>query len=285
MISMESFYVRQIVVLLKQRNLRQQALRMKEQLGAENIAVRIEDAERKACDAQAESGVLYLTDCEETAGILSQKGFPVVAWLHEANGQSSFERVKYALERPWELSAVFFDRVYRRCCRIPWDIAETERCLVRETTQEDADAFQKIYEDPEITRYMEPFCLKPDQERACIREYIEKIYEFYGYGVWSIVWKESGEIIGRAGFSIPGPGEPPEMGYMIARPWQGKGIAGEVCSALLEYAGEELLWEEVQAVVDARNLPSLKLAEKLGFQRQEEEVGTKPGQIRFLKKL
>lgn len=265
----------------------QQALAMAEQLEGEGLALRIEPADRRVCQTmEAEEGTLYLTDCEDVGMLLAQKGFPVIAWLHEANRQSSFRKVKYAVECPWELSAGFFDRIYRRHRNLPWDIAETDRCLVRETTVEDVDAFLKIYEDPGITRYMDPFCLEPAREREYVRKYIEKVYEFYGYGVWSVVWKESGEVIGRVGFSNPGQEDGlPEMGYMIARPWQGKGIAREVCCAVLEYAKEELSFETVEVIVDERNLPSLNLAEKLDFQRQEDAGQAGHGQIRFLKKL
>ena len=95
--------------------------------------------------------------------------------------------------------------------------------------------------------------MEADGERQCVEEYIRKVYDFYGYGIWSVVWKQTGEVIGRVGFEQ---GEPPMLGYMIAGEWQRRGIAEEVCRAVLEVAGQELGWEEVAVKIDRRNAAS-----------------------------
>ena len=52
---------------------------------------------------------------------------------------------------------------------------------------------------------------------------------------------------------------------MFGVPWQGRGYAYEVCSAVLAYAGETLLMDRVQALVQPGNERSLNLCKKLGF--------------------
>ena len=227
-------------------------------------------------------GILWLTDSEHAADKLAALQLPVIVWLHEGNRRSSFQNIRYAVEEPQELDADFFDRVYRRYADIPWDIAETARCLIRETAVEDAEAFAKIYEEPAITRYMDSFCSEVCMEREYVKEYIEKVYDFYGYGVWTVVWKETGEVIGRVGF---GQEEIPALGYMIALPWQGQGLAQEVCRAALAFAKEELGFEQVQVLIHENNLSSIRVVKKLGFSGQErlEEADSK--NIRFTLKL
>ena len=79
------------------------------------------------------------------------------------------------------------EKVYRRLKGLPWDILETKRCLIRETVPEDVDSFYEIYSDPAITKFMEDLYPEKEQEKAYIREYIEKIYTYYEFGVWTIV--------------------------------------------------------------------------------------------------
>ena len=107
-------------------------------------------------------------------------------------------------------------------------------------------------------------------ERGYVREYIEKVYSFYEFGIWTILLKETGQIIGRAGLSMREGYEWPQLGYVIGVPWQGKGLGREVCQGILAYAKEELAMEKIQVLIHAQNKTSLKLAEKLGFQVTEE---------------
>ena len=87
--------------------------------------------------------------------------------------------------------------------------------------------------------------------------------------MWLIREKENGRLIGRAGLEnheYEGKWEL-ELGYLIAKPYQRKGYAYEVCLAILQYAAENLEYETVCCRVEAENLPSVALAEKLGFYR------------------
>ncbi len=253
-----------------------------DRLAQEGVAVWIVTDKADVPVRHRAAGTLWLTDSDLTAEKLTAAQLPVIAWLHEENRQSSFENIRYAVEEPQELDADFYDRIYRRYAGIPWDIAETHRCLIRETTSEDAEDFLEIYEEPSITRYTDSFCTEVHMEREYVKEYIEKVYDFYGYGIWTVVWKETGEVIGRVGF---GQEEVPNLGYMVALPWQGRGIAQEVCRAALAFAGEELGFEQVQAVIHKDNLVSIKVAEKLGFKRFTQSMETDSEHIRFILRL
>ncbi len=223
---------------------------------------------------------LYLTDIPQFAALLGSGKYPVLAYLHEGNRDQSFGNVGYVIEGFEDVTAEYFIRVWQRMTGQPWHILDTERCSVRETTVEDVDAFYELYREPSITEYMENLFSDPAEERAYIETYIEKVYGFYGFGMWTVVWKETGQVIGRAGISMREGFRDPELGFMIGVPWQGQGVAGEVCRGILRYAGEELDFRRVQALVRPGNEKSVKLLKGLGF-TDEGEVEMTDGTYRL----
>jgi len=220
----------------------------------------------KECDRKDDiPSCLWLTDCAEWATYLSNKGQAVLVYLHESNREQNFSGVRYACEKPSELDGEYLDRIYRRYQVLPWDILETERCCIRETMEEDVPAFYDIYAEPMITRYMENLFPEKEQELQYVKDYREKVYDFFGFGVWTVLKKDTGEVIGRAGLSYREGFEEPELGFIIGVPWQRQGYAEEVCRAILKYGREELGFDRVQALVMPANEASIRLCEKLGF--------------------
>ena len=210
---------------------------------------------------------LYVTDCDRNAKNLGKLGLPLLGFSHE--GADSLGEISYIMEQPEELDAEYGECVYRRYLNIPWDILETERCYIRESTVEDAEDFWMIYGEPEITKYTEGLLPTLEQQKAYQRDYIDKMYRYYEFGVWTVLSKETGEVIGRAGFSVREGYELPELGFVVARKWQGKGIAYEICDAILQYGWEVCEFQAVQALVMPENTASLNLCRKLGFTREE----------------
>ncbi len=222
-------------------------------------------------------GVLWVSDDAETARRLRDGGEAVLAYLHEGNRDQDFSDFFYGVEDPESLEEDYIEKVYRRLKKLPWNILETKRCLIRETTPDDVDDFYRIYSDPAITEFMEALYPEVEQEKEYVREYIEKFYTFYEFGVWTVVEKESGTVIGRAGFSCREGYEDPELGFIIGVPWQRHGYAWEVCRAIMDYGWEVLGFERVQAIVETENEASLTLCDKLGFEAvQEITMGDRP---------
>lgn len=208
---------------------------------------------------------LYITDKARIYTALREQGCYVLPCLHENNRGESFPGALYAVENLEEMDEEAFELAYRRLAGLPWEVLTTERCIVRETTVEDVDSFYRIYAEPSITKYMENLFTDRDEEIAYTKEYREKVYAFYGYGMWTVLEKGSGGVIGRAGISWREGYELPELGFVFGVPWQGKGYAYEVCGAILAYARKTLEMSRVQALVQPGNERSLRLCEKLGF--------------------
>lgn len=213
---------------------------------------------------------LYITDQEEIYADLRKEGRYVLPYCHEGNRGAVFPGASYVVENWEELDQAFFERVYRRLAGLPWEILETDRLLVRETTVEDADSFYEIYGQPSITAYMEALFEDRDEQIAYMESYIETVYAFYEYGMWTVLEKQSKAVIGRAGISRREGYDLPELGFVIGVPWQGRGYAFEVCAAILDYARRELEMTKVQALVRPGNEKSVKLCEKLGFSYRAE---------------
>ena len=217
--------------------------------------------------------ILYITDDLMLLRNMKKEGKPVAAVLTEHNRWEDFSGISYALEQIEELEQEDFEKIYRRLSGLPWDILETERCCLREMTEEDLDALYEIYSDESITRYMEGLYENPEEEREYITEYRKYVYEFYEYGMWVIEEKENGRIIGRAG--VDPRGEENELGYVIGKSWQGLGYAYEVCSAIVNYMWQQGGCEEIISRVHRENEASVKLLEKLGFVKRKPNEGDK----------
>ncbi len=212
---------------------------------------------------------LFVTDSALWQKRLWERKLPVIIYLHEDNRKESFMLAEYAIERIEEIEYESLELAYLRLTGQPWTILETERCIIRETTTDDVDSFYEIYREPSITEYMEGLYEDRDAEVAYVHDYIRNVYRFYGYGMWTILEKKNGKIIGRAGLSWREGYDLPELGFVIGVPWQRQGYAYEVCLAILAYGREELGFSSFQALIAEGNEKSRRLCEKLGFAYQE----------------
>lgn len=169
-----------------------------------------------------------------------------------------------------EIGLTFLTRVYERYHGLPWTILVTERCVVKEFSLDYLDALFALYDGEGMTEYIEP--LYPyEQEREYQEAYIRHMYGFYGYGMWIVCDRDTGALIGRAGLERREElGGELELGYVIGVPYQRKGYATEVCTAILQYAEEELEQSGVCCLIEKGNEVSEHLARKLGFLLREE---------------
>lgn len=166
---------------------------------------------------------------------------------------------------PGWLPEEFLWRVWLRRKNLPWHICETGRLALREMTEEDLDFLYEMQRSGEAGRFLERPSGDREAERQKLEAYRQRMYGFYGFGIWMLIEKESGACIGRAGLQMRDGFEAPELGFAIAEKYRGRGYAKEACLAVLEYAKKQLELLKVRAVVDEENINSRRLCEKLGF--------------------
>lgn len=202
---------------------------------------------------------LMITNHAQHAKLAQEFGMAVVGCME---GHFEIPKSVTLLEEPEEVSVNYLNMVFCHEKSLPATIAETNRCYICEMTAEDMDALYEILTDEETAKYLPAKAGSKEEELEKLISYVSHVYSFFGYGYWGVFLKETGELIGRAGFKE---GEfPLEAGYVIKRSYWGQGYATEVLKQLIHYAEEELGSTEVYAKIDERNLASMRVAEKCG---------------------
>ena len=147
---------------------------------------------------------------------------------------------------------------------------ETERLLLREYTPEDFDTLYEIMSDPEtMQHYPAPF----DETRT--RRWIEwnlENYAQYGFGLWAVVLKETGEFIGDCGITIQNiDGEMlPEIGYHIHKKHWRKGFAKEAAGAVRDWVFRNTEYDTVYSYMKYTNIGSWSTALANGMRKVKE---------------
>ncbi|MCM1259093.1 MAG: GNAT family N-acetyltransferase [Roseburia sp.] len=177
----------------------------------------------------------------------------------------------------------FLERVYQRKHGIPWRVIDTRRCYLREITLNDLPDLYRLYQGEGITDFVEPL-FEWQEEVEYTKAYIEKMYPYFGYGMWLVMDKDTNRLMGRAGLNpnIVNDEYLLEMGYIIDVKYQRKGYGLEVCQAILEYAKEaDLGFEKVYCFVVSGNAASLALLHHLEFVYEREEMREGKAMLRF----
>jgi ribosomal-protein-alanine N-acetyltransferase len=142
---------------------------------------------------------------------------------------------------------------------------ETERLLIRTWMPGDAAKVERMYGDPEVMRYIGaggPWT--PDRTRELIGVMIER-YERTGIGVWPVVLKESGDVIGACGLQPLPNSSDVEVGYLFDKPNWGQGYAPEAAAAVLDWGFNQHGLQRIVAVVSPENPRSIGVVYKLGM--------------------
>ncbi len=147
-------------------------------------------------------------------------------------------------------------------------VIETQRLLLREMTPADRPALCRILQDSEVMyAYNGPFS---DEE---VDEWLERQltrYRQWGYGLWAVVLKATGEMIGQCGLTLQqwNGREMLEAGYLFQRSHWHQGYATEAASACMDYAFGSLNSPIVCSIIRDNNLPSQQVALRNGMTRQ-----------------
>ncbi len=154
---------------------------------------------------------------------------------------------------------------------------ESERLILREFRPDDLDFHSATLGDTDVMRFIGG---KPMAREDSWRRLLGSIgmWGAIGIGAWAVELKTDGRMIGHCGFfdfqrdmqpSISGE---PEMGWIFDRSVHGQGIAFEACARALRWADEMLAAPTYPAIISLGNIPSMKLAERLGFKRLADAV-------------
>lgn len=156
----------------------------------------------------------------------------------------------------------------------------TERLLLRRFEACDAEPLWRNYgSDREVWRFVDFLpCSSPSECRRFIEEHLERYADDGFYG-WCIEFE--GSPIGTIGaFGYDAERGSIELGYSIGSRWWGKGLATEAVRAVIAFLFDIVGMRVLIARVDGRNLGSLRVLEKFGFQKAESSAVGGPSPLR-----
>lgn len=167
----------------------------------------------------------------------------------------------------------------------------TERLHLRKMKVSDSSSLFKIWSDPDVTKFMNVSCFTDENQAKEMINLLDGLSRNSKAIRFSIIKKESNEIIGSCGFnSFDFENENAEIGYDIAKSFWGRGYASEAICSLLDHAFSSLKLNRIEAKVDPENVNSIKLLQKLNFTfegtlRQYEKVEGKFNDLNIYSKL
>lgn len=144
-------------------------------------------------------------------------------------------------------------------------ILETERLAVREMNASDFPALCRILQD-EACMYAYEGAFSGGEVREWMERQLAR-YRMWGFGLWAVVPRDGGEMIGQCGLTMqPWKGEEVlEIGYLFQRRFWHQGYALESARACRQYAFDTLGAEEVCSIIRDTNIPSQKVALRNGM--------------------
>ena len=152
---------------------------------------------------------------------------------------------------------------------------ETVRLVLRPFSALDAVSLHKILSVEGMLRYY-PTSEPPDLERVerLVSRQIEHWAE-HGYGWWAVEDKSTTELLGWSGLQYLPETNEIEIGYLLARPYWGRGLATEAAQVGINYGFDHLQIPTIIGIVHPENIASQRVLEKIGliFQEQAEYFG------------
>ena len=179
----------------------------------------------------------------------------------------------------------FLERVYRRYYELPVIMIETQHLFIREMLKSDTDKLFRLYHCADVKQQVEQANLSREELYDFIESYRKIRYPFYGYGMWILEEKDTGEFVGEAGIEEDSHqnwkeesdnGICLEAGYAISPKYRRKGYATEALQGILTFVKEQkdvYCLKQISCYIREKNIASIRTARKCGFLYQAGAYG------------
>ena len=137
------------------------------------------------------AGRVLLTDLQDTELPEVVKNIPSIGYGFDYRGSA-----KYVVENIDSIDKMYLETVYCRHYRLPLEIAETDRLILREMQLADLDSLYEVYDTLRDCPYIEPLYERTEEEEFT-RQYIKNMYGFFEHGLWLVLRKEDNKVVGR----------------------------------------------------------------------------------------
>ena len=150
-------------------------------------------------------------------------------------------------------------------------VIETARLVMRRLSEEDAAFILDLLNQPSFVEHIGDRGVRTlDDARGYIRDRIVASYERYGFGLYGVVVKETGELGGLCGLVKRDGLDDPDLGFAFLPQHWSKGYAVEAASAATEHAARDVGLGRLVAITSPGNLRSIRVLEKIGFAFEKE---------------
>lgn len=149
-------------------------------------------------------------------------------------------------------------------------VLESPRLRLRGHRPEDLDDCAALWGDPEITRHIGGRPLTREEVWARLLRYAGSWF-WLGYGYWVVEETCTGQFVGEVGYANlrreiqPSLGDLPELGWVLAAPFHGKGYATEAVRAAISWGDQRIGFGKSICIIDPDNSRSIRVAEKCAF--------------------
>jgi RimJ/RimL family protein N-acetyltransferase len=240
-----------------------------------------------------EKGEVVLTDSSEEARTL-QKSIPVIG-ICSPGSDKDWSGISFLADDWEDVDDEYAELAYCRYYHLPrvlvcgeWSVVseqklviggqnfeeQTHTWLIREADKKDAKAFETLYNDDEVKRFL-PYPLEK-QAQTCKdwEDWIESLHQYVYPSEEPSMWvlaDENDDMIGRIGLEYKEKDEESGipsgyyLGYAILPKWRKKGLAAKAASRLLKYCFEYWQLKEVYLLCSSENMASVKTALACGF--------------------
>ena len=231
-----------------------------------------------------EKGEVVLTDSPEEARTL-QKSIPVIG-ICSPGSDKDWSGISFLADDWEDVDDEYAELAYCRYYHLPrvlvcgeWSVASEQKLvthtwLIREADKKDVKAFETLYNDDEVKRFL-PYPLEK-QAQTCKdwEDWIESLHQYVYPSEEPSMWvlaDENDDMIGRIGLEYKeenkenGTPDGYYLGYAILPKWRKKGLAAKAASRLLKYCFEYWQLKEVYLLCSSENMASVKTALACGF--------------------
>lgn len=145
---------------------------------------------------------------------------------------------------------------------MPDIVLKTDRLLLRPPIEADLEGWAAFDADPQATAFF-----GGPKGRAAAWEgmaLVAGMWALRGYGLFSVIERETGDWIGRVGPWAPPEHLGTEVGWALSPRVWGRGYAVEAATAAIEWVFAAHGWGEVVHCIDHGNEASVAVARRLG---------------------
>jgi ribosomal-protein-alanine N-acetyltransferase len=171
-------------------------------------------------------------------------------------------------------------------------ITETPRLFLRQFAPDDFDAIHAILSDPIGMKYIGPGTPNtPEMTRQWFNKWLDDANYAWSdetlqrvpqllrapqrkahFSMWALIDRKSSNLIGRCGllaWNLDGQHEV-EVGYHLARPFWGRGLATEAARAARDYGFDRLGFDRLISIIRVGNAASERVATKNGMKHERD---------------